>query len=156
FLLRRYVGCGLPAHKIVHSKIGMPTSRVHVKRDGSRGIRFGYIGALHTHKGIELLLEAFRGLENRATLTICGSAFNSPVSQNYWQRIQAGQRSSVVFRGAYDNENVGAVLADIDVLVVPSLWYENSPLTIQEAFLSSVPVITADKGGMAEAVRDGI
>jgi len=156
FLLRRYISCGLPPHKAVHAKYGM---RVHPRKAGSNTspqIRFGYIGALHVHKGIEILLEAFRGLEGRATLSIYGSVFSSPVSQNYWQRIQAGQPSSVMFHGAYENEDVGAVLAGIDVVVVPSLWYENAPLTIQEAFMFGVPVITADKGGMAEAVRDAI
>jgi glycosyltransferase involved in cell wall biosynthesis len=51
---------------------------------------------------------------------------------------------------------VGEILAGLDMVVVPSIWYENSPLTIQEAFIARVPVITANEGGMAELVRDGI
>jgi len=47
-------------------------------------------------------------------------------------------------------------LSEIDVLVVPSIWYENSPLTIHEAFLAGVPVITSNIGGMAELVRDEV
>ena len=43
----------------------------------------------------------------------------------------------------------------MDVLIVPSVWYENSPLVIQEAFLAGVPVITSDIGGMKELVEDG-
>jgi glycosyltransferase involved in cell wall biosynthesis len=125
-------------------------------KKASQQIRFGYIGALHAHKGIELLLAAFRGLEDRATLAIHGSVFKSPVSGNYWQRIQADQPSSVTFHGPYENDDVGAILSEIDVVIVPSLWYENAPLTIQEAFMSGVPLITADQGGMAEAVRDGV
>lgn len=156
FLLRRYVSCGLPADKIIHAKYGMCFRQPARGRTTSSRIRFGYIGALHAHKGIELLLEAFRELGSHATLRIYGSVFSSPVSQNYWQRIQARQPASVMFCGAYKNEDVGTILSDIDVIVVPSLWYENAPLTIQEAFMAGVPVITADKGGMAEAVRDGI
>jgi len=156
FLLRRYVSCGLPPHKIVHVKYGMRFFPRNEPKKASQQIRFGYIGALHAHKGIELLLAAFRGLEGRATLAIHGSVFNSPVSRNYWQRIQADQPSSVTFRGPYENDDVGAILSEIDVVIVPSLWYENAPLTIQEAFISGVPVITADQGGMAEAVRNGI
>ena len=38
---------------------------------------------------------------------------------------------------------------------MPSIWWENSPLTIHEAFLAGVPVITADVGGMAEQVSEG-
>jgi glycosyltransferase involved in cell wall biosynthesis len=41
-------------------------------------------------------------------------------------------------------------------VVVPSIWFENSPLTIQEAQIAGVPVITSNQGGMAELVRDGV
>jgi glycosyltransferase involved in cell wall biosynthesis len=43
-----------------------------------------------------------------------------------------------------------------DWVVVPSVWWENSPVVIQEAFFHGRPVIAADIGGMAEKVRDGI
>src|SRR4029079_16401012 len=42
-----------------------------------------------------------------------------------------------------------------DVLIVPSVWFENSPITIHEAFLTRTPVIASDIGGMQEYVRDG-
>jgi glycosyltransferase involved in cell wall biosynthesis len=156
FLLRRYVSCGIPENKIVHVKNGMRRHPPIPRKKTAGQIRFGYIGAIHVHKGVELLLEAFRGLEDRATLSICGSAFGSPVSKSYWQRIRERQPPSVIFRGTYENEDIGGILEGLDVIVVPSLWYENAPLTIQEAFMFGVPVITADKGGMAELVRDGI
>jgi glycosyltransferase involved in cell wall biosynthesis len=108
------------------------------------------------HKGIALLLEAFAGLGDRASLHVHGSAFTSRVSQNYRRRIRHPQAPNVVFHGAYDNDRIDEILETLDVIVVPSLWYENSPLTIQEAFISGTPVITADVGGMAELVRDGV
>ena len=49
-----------------------------------------------------------------------------------------------------------AVLHDVDVLVVPSMWIENAPFIIREAFAAGVPVIASDLGGMAEMVRDGV
>jgi glycosyltransferase involved in cell wall biosynthesis len=156
FLLERYVSCGLPRDKIAHARYGMRLFSVPGRNHRVGRLRFGYIGALHPHKGIELLLEAFRGLGDRATLHVYGSAFGSPVSESYWRRIRAREADAVFFHGAYDNDRVGAILADLDVVVVPSLWYENSPLTIQEAFIAGVPVLTADTGGMAELVRDGI
>ena len=48
------------------------------------------------------------------------------------------------------------MLASADVLVVPSLWYENSPLVIQEALASRVPVVVADGGAMVEKIRPGV
>jgi len=56
--------------------------------------------------------------------------------------------------GAYDNSQIDNVLSQIDVLVVPSIWYENAPLVIQEAFMAGIPVVTSNIGGMAELVRD--
>ena len=41
-------------------------------------------------------------------------------------------------------------------MIVPSVWFENEPLTIQEAQIAGVPVITGNEGGMAELVRDGV
>ena len=46
-------------------------------------------------------------------------------------------------------------MSDVDWVIVPSSWWENSPLVIQEAFKFGRPVIAADIGGMAEKVTDG-
>jgi hypothetical protein len=62
----------------------------------------------------------------------------------------------VEFRGRFDNARLSEVYAEIDVLIVPSVWFENSPITIHEAFLTHTPVIASDIGGMAEYVRDGV
>ena len=50
---------------------------------------------------------------------------------------------------------VGRVFSEIDVLVVPSIWLENSPLVIHEAFMAGVPVVGARIGGTADLVRHG-
>ena len=47
-------------------------------------------------------------------------------------------------------------MSEIDWVVVPSVWWENSPLVIQEAFMQRRPVICSDIGGMAEKVTDGV
>lgn len=156
FLLQRYVSCGLPRSKVAFSRYGIRHFPANGRPERRGPVRFGYIGALHPQKGIELLLEAFRDVGHDATLHVFGSVFGSPISDSFWTRVRQRATANVVFRGAYDNQRVGDILAGLDVIVVPSLWYENSPLTIQEAFIAGVPVITADVGGMAELVRDGI
>jgi glycosyltransferase involved in cell wall biosynthesis len=47
-------------------------------------------------------------------------------------------------------------MAGIDVLIVPSLWLENSPLVIHEAFMAGVPVIASRIGGIGELIEDGV
>ena len=107
FLRQRYVSCGVPPGKIEYARYGMrPFQRVARESDTDR-IRFGYIGAFHAHKGIELLLEAFHGLGDRASLHIHGSAFGSPISESYWRRIRTRHGTNVVFHGAYDNQRIG-------------------------------------------------
>jgi glycosyltransferase involved in cell wall biosynthesis len=162
FLLERYVSCGLPADRIVHIRNGMRPFAARQRAPRAGPLRIGYIGSLHPQKGIELLLEAFSRLNggtrlsDHAVLHVYGSAFGSPISRSYWQRIRERAPANVVFHGAYDNADVGDILARLDVIVVPSLWYENSPLTISEAFMAGVPVITAEAGGMAELVQHGV
>lgn len=156
FLRQRYIACGVPADKIAFVRCGLePFERVTREARGGP-VQFGYIGAFHAHKGLEILLKAFEGLDGRAMLHVYGSAFGSPISESYWRRVSEGHAGGVVLHGAYDHGRIGAILASLDAIVVPSLWYENSPLTIQEAFIAGVPVITANQGGMAELVRDGV
>jgi len=57
--------------------------------------------------------------------------------------------------GRAEHSQIPKVLGEIDLLVVPSLWYENSPLIIHEAFLARVPVLASNLGGMKELVREG-
>jgi len=157
YLRRRFLRCGLPPERIVHERYGIrhfPRPQRVPAADGRP--RFGYIGAFHAHKGIDVLLEAFRGLGDRASLHIHGSSFGSPVSEAHFRRITSAASSGIVVHGRYDNERLGDILGQLDAVVVPSVWVENSPLTIQEAQIAGVPVIASAEGGMAELVRDGI
>ena len=61
----------------------------------------------------------------------------------------------VQFRGGFERGVVARVYAGLDLLVVPSLWPENSPLVIHEAFQAGVPVVGARVGGIPELLRDG-
>ena len=62
----------------------------------------------------------------------------------------------VTFRGRIDNKNIATIYEQLDVLVVPSVWPENSPVTIAEAMASGIPVIASDIGGISELVGKGV
>ena len=64
-------------------------------------------------------------------------------------------RESVTFVGSYAPRDIPELMGNIDWVVVPSLWWENSPLVIQEAFMHQRPVLCSNIGGMAEKVTDG-
>ncbi len=78
---------------------------------------------------------------------------------NFQTRIEAllqATRGNVTFVGQYDREQLAGYMSNVDWVVVPSIWWENSPLVIQEAFHFGRPVICTSHGGMAEKVINGV
>jgi glycosyltransferase involved in cell wall biosynthesis len=51
---------------------------------------------------------------------------------------------------------IGEALDWADYLVVPSVWWENSPVTIREAYHCGVPVIASRLGALPEKVVEGV
>jgi len=117
-------------------------------------LRVGFIGTLVWHKGAHVLLEAARGLNGAFEVQLHGDVNTFPT---YVKQLRESARGvAVTFHGGFDRESIDAVYGHLDVLVVPSLWPENSPLVIHEAFMRGVPVIAARTGGIPELVTDGI
>lgn len=119
-------------------------------------IVFGYTGGLAPHKGVHLLLKAFRELEvGNARLKVYGSYSHE---MDYAQLLlkSADGDKRIEFCGTYKPTEVGTILQGIDVLVVPSTVYENYPLALHEALACNVPVIAADIGGAVEKIVNSI
>lgn len=152
FLRDRFISCGVSADRIRFVPNGIQHFARAARVPQTGKVRVGYLGALHAQKGIEVLLDAFEGLQEIAELHIHGSTFGSPISECYWQRIRQRADPNVIMHGPYRNTALPDILAGLDAVVVPSLWYENAPLTIQEALHAGVPVITSNCGGMAEMI----
>jgi glycosyltransferase involved in cell wall biosynthesis len=115
---------------------------------------FGYVGRIVPAKGVHVLGEAVRRLapDLPAQVVVWGDASQEP---EYAAALpQAGPgRLGLEFRGSFDRSQLAQVYSQMDVLVVPSIWHENTPLVIQEAFAAGIPVIASDVGGMAEVVQ---
>ena len=117
---------------------------------------FGYIGTHIPAKGIHQLIEAFGRLKGDAKLRIWGRdrGQDSRALREIVASLPADKAINVEWMPEYKNQQIaGDVFSKTDVIVVPSVWVENSPLVIHEAQQSRVPVITADVGGMAEYVH---
>lgn len=63
---------------------------------------------------------------------------------------------SVTLFGRYDGDEVLELMRTVGWVVVPSIWWENSPVVIQEARQAGVPLLVSDIGGMAENVLPGV
>ncbi len=164
FLREMYLAQGgFDPHTFLFSDNGMRTDHVEALEktaDPSGKVRFGFVGTLVWYKGGETLVKAMRllqerGLGDRVHLDVHGG-FDPESDDHHRHLSDLAEGAPVTFHGRFDNGRLSEVYADLDALVVPSLWYENSPITIHEAFLTGTPVLASDRGGMAEFVRDGV
>lgn len=162
FLRQRYIEWGLPGDRIEVFANARPAQEpVPHRRATGRRASFGYFGNLNPWKGVLRLLQAARILqasgEGGFSLRIHGGApFQSEAFTSALDAALAGTEGVVTHCGAYARDEVPALMAEIDWVVMPSIWWENAPLVIQEAFQHRRPLIVSDIGGMAEMVRDEI
>lgn len=154
YLLNRFViDFGVPAPKILYLDYGFPLHYLSpIVAKNKTYFTFGYIGTHIPSKGIDLLLNAFSKITEKSRLKIWGRE-NGQSTQSL--KIMASNSiNEVHFMGEYINSNlVHEVFINIDCIVVPSIWGENSPLVIHEAQACKIPVITANFGGMSEYVQ---
>jgi glycosyltransferase involved in cell wall biosynthesis len=118
-------------------------------------LRIGFVGTIVWHKGVHVLVDAVRALPaSRYELRIFGGWDVAPEYVSELRARAVGLPAR--FEGAFEPSQVSEVFAELDVLVVPSLWPENAPLVIQEAFQAGVPVVGARMGGIPEFIREGV
>lgn len=152
-----FVALGLDPQRLQVSDYGFvhSLSKPRPERDEpNTPLRIGFVGTLVWHKGVHILLESLAGLTGRFEVHLHGDTSVFPVYSSRLRRM--AQRLPVTFDGRFDHDDVAIVYDSLDVLVVPSLWPENSPLVIHEAFMHGVPVVGARMGGIPELVTDGI
>jgi glycosyltransferase involved in cell wall biosynthesis/GT2 family glycosyltransferase len=131
----------------------------HPRRPDPAGrVRIGFVGAAIPSKGVHVLARAFRSLgDSSAALRIHGPFPPYHGDSGYEGEVRRllGERAGDSLKGPFPHEELPRILSEIDVLVVPSLWEENAPLTVEEAFQARIPVVVSGHGGLAERVRDG-
>lgn len=152
FVLRRHERFGYfartPIRRVIYN--GYQASSIPLPQKANpRPLRFGYLGRLHPTKGIELVL--------RSLVSHAGKS---------WELWIAGKGSpsyEAQLKESYTLPNVRYVgfvrpeefLANVDVLVVPSVWNEPFGMVVIEAYAHGVPVIGSARGGLAEIIENG-
>lgn len=112
-------------------------------------LQLGYLGRLQSGKGVELLLDAVKGLPGEGwELRVAGSG-EGPYEQELRRRPT---HPNVRFLGRVD---ASSFLDGIDALIVPSQLYDAAPLVVTEAYGHGVPVLGSRRGGVPELIEEG-
>ena len=150
---------GVPIDKIRFSVPGLEPRTIAPRiRKLFRPVRFGFVGRPCAEKGVHTLLDAWQLLEP-----------GIDVELHLWGNPQSGEPdivkrietlvaidTRVKFHGPFARNQTDAVYDSMDVLVVPSLWFDNCPFVISEAFAAGVPAVGSDFGGIKSMIRNGV
>lgn len=143
FCRDKFIAGGLPAERVA-----VKPNFVDFPEPSSREGRsdFLFVGRLSAEKGVEVLGRAMRRLGAVARLRVAG---DGP------ERGRLEGLAEVEILGALAGDAVRVEMTRARVLLLPSIWYENFPRTLVEAFACGLPVIASRLGALAELVRDG-
>ena len=161
FLRDRFIAAGWDGARIEVLRNGIaggPAAPYRVAPDGRRD-RFGFFGHINRFKGSLVALGASAHLSRQGIahdLALHGGTAYQPDEFLAGFRTALAEAPAARHHGLYSPEDIPARMAAVDWLVMPSIWWENAPLVVQEAFRHGRPVICGNVGGMAESVRDGV
>ena len=151
FARDRAIETGLDPAKVQVRRLGAVAGPA-LPRQAKARRRLAFVGTLAAHKGVDVLIRAFRALPGAdLTLDLHGGLTTHPA---YVAKLRqaAGGDPRIRFHGPFAEGEQQRVLAALDLLVLPSVWWENSPLTILEALAAGVPVVASAIGGLPELV----
>jgi glycosyltransferase involved in cell wall biosynthesis len=163
FLANRYIDWGIPKEKMHVIENILPAleklSPRQLAQDEKRG-RLAFFGQLNPYKGIDVLLQAISLLPEEIRefihLDIHGANLELQ-NQDFQKKIELlleDMNDIVTMRGAYESDQLPNLMQETDWVVIPSIWWENSPVVIQEAIALGRPLIGSNIGGMKEKIED--
>jgi len=133
-------------------------------KEGETRNRFAFFGQINPFKGLDVVLEALTEMPKAERKNIVLEVHGANLEQQpqeFQDRIEKLRaplikQGVVQWVGPYQPDELRARMAAVDWVVVPSIWWENSPMVIQEAMVHGRPLLVSDIGGMREKVKDGV
>ena len=153
FVKEKYAQLGFAGEhvQVVPTGIEIPEQLKRGRKEMGEQFHVVYVGSVAPPKGVHVLIEAFNGLSAAAKLTIAGGLEKFP---DYVAQLKAAVRHpNVHLVGRLGRDAVWELLGSAEISVLPTLWYEASPLTISEFFAAGLPIIASDIGAVAERIR---
>ncbi len=167
--LRRMMQLGLSREELVLSEYGLDTRWLAAgppaRRPRAPGapLRVGFLGSLVWYKGLHVLAGAVAGLpEGAAHVHVHGDDTGGaePVAAAEARRVADEARrllgDRITFHGRYHHDDLAAIHAGLDVVVVPSVWQEAFGLVVRECHLARTPVVGSDIAGIAEGIEHDV
>lgn len=122
--------------------------------------RLAFFGQINPFKGIDILMHAMLSMKKSErdgfVVEIHGANFEHQADDFKTSVMQMAnilmEEGSLRWVGSYEPFQVRDRMRNVDWVIIPSIWWENSPMVIQEAFVSGRPVIASDIGGMKEKI----
>jgi glycosyltransferase involved in cell wall biosynthesis len=151
FMGNKMIEAGVPPEKIRHLFYTIQIDQYHPNYDSKD--YFLFFGRLSEEKGLLTLLKAVEGGIG-LPLYIVGDGPQRTVLEAY-VRLK-GMADSVSFLGPLEGDALKMTVSKSKFVVVPSEWYENSPLVIYESFAMGKPVVGARIGGIPEFIEPGV
>jgi glycosyltransferase involved in cell wall biosynthesis len=149
FARNKFIAGGLPAEKIsVKPNFVLPDPGFAA----SKGYYALFVGRLADYKGLETLIQAWRGLKFAVPLVIAG---DGPLRPELEAALQDKRLQAVSYCGRLSRPDTLAAMQGARVLISPSECYENFPVTIAEAYACGTPVIASRLGSMVELIAEG-
>lgn len=155
YLRNQYIKSGFDENKIIVLSNGIDIKHFSkISKQDDNAIRFTFIGYLGEHKGVQLILNALKliGDKNNIKINIVGDGHLRNSLESYVKEEKLNKY--VKFWGKIENKDIDTVFAQTDAYILPSMWPENQPVSITEAFASKVPVIGTELGGIKELVKN--
>ncbi len=143
FCRRKFIEAGLPAARVVVKPnfVDLPAPADQAQRQGGL-----YVGRLSSEKGMAVLAAAMAPVAP-CSITVVGSGPDEATLRGV-----PGLRLA----GWADMAAIHARMRGASWLVMPSIWYENFPRVLVEAYACGLPVIASRLGALAELVEDGV
>ncbi|WP_071796219.1 glycosyltransferase family 4 protein [Natronohydrobacter thiooxidans] len=167
FLRQRYIDWGIAPERIVTIENGQASGEILPPRplaEGETRNRFAFFGQINPFKGVSLLLQGLASLKKserrKIVLEIHGANLEEQTPE-FRDMIMAlrgplEKEGCLQWIGPYEPFQMAGRMAAVDWVVIPSIWWENSPMVIQEAFSLGRPLVGSDIGGMAEKITHGL
>lgn len=152
FFGQKIVEWGFPAGKVVYIPNYVDASAQEPNFEP--GDYFLYFGRLALEKGVDTLIRAASAAG--VVLKIAGTGPEEQALRALVATLPAESAARIEFLGFQLGAALHALIRNARVVVLPSQWYENAPMSVLESFGFGKPVIGAAIGGIPELVRDGV